>query len=223
MARRLQGNPRLDGPQFPDSTLGSPQTLDCSWEWGRDRSTGPAGAILQCLLDAHGNLLGRQALCEAGVVSRLGEALRSTPPLPFPSHPRPGPDQLVCDVVHDVGIVQATALVRPPAPDVDAGFVLQVGQMEVVPGVGAGGRLRTGCPGRRAGDRPPEDGRQWAGPLRAPVPPGSPVSDLGPHGWRGGDRGQAPTLVSLFITQVLDQIDFLLIPRLLPRPRPMGS
>lgn len=105
LARRLQGNPRLDGPQFPDSTLGSPQTLDCFWEWGWHRSTGPAGAILQPLLYAHGNLLGRQALCEAGAVSRLGEALRSTPPLLFPSYPGPGPHQLICDVVHDVGIV----------------------------------------------------------------------------------------------------------------------
>lgn len=131
-----------------------------------NRSTGPAGAILQSLLDAHGNLLGRQALYKAGAVSRLGKALRSMPPLPFPSHPGPGPDQLVCYVVHDVGIVQATALVRPPALDIDAGFALQVGQMEVVPGVGAGGSLRTGHPGRKTGDRPQEDGRQQAGPLR---------------------------------------------------------
>lgn len=166
LARHLQGNPRLDGPRFIDTTPGSPRTLDCSWDWGENRSTGPAGAILQSLLDAHGNLLGRQAFYKAGAVSRLGEALRSMPPLPFPSHPGPGPDQLVCDVVHDVGIVQATALVRPPALDIDAGFALQVGQMEVVPGVGAGGRLRTGHPGRQTGDRPQEDGRQWAGPLR---------------------------------------------------------
>ena len=114
-------------------------------------------------------------------------------------------------------------MVRPPALDVDAGFALQVRQMEVVSGVGAGGRLRTGCPGRWAGDRPPEDGRQWQGLSEPSVPPGSPVGDLGPHGWGGGDRGQAPTLVSLVVTQVLDQIDFLLVPRLLPRPRSLGS
>lgn len=54
--------------------------------------------------------------------------------LPTPNSLPPGPDQLVCDVVHDVGIVEAAALVWPPALDVDAGLALQVGQMEVVPG-----------------------------------------------------------------------------------------
>ena len=42
-------------------------------------------------------------------------------------------DQLVGHLVHDVGVVQAPALVLPPALDVDAGLLLKVGQVEVVP------------------------------------------------------------------------------------------
>lgn len=45
-------------------------------------------------------------------------------------------DQLVSNVVHDVGIVEAPPLVRPPALDIDAGLALQVGQVEIVPGAG---------------------------------------------------------------------------------------
>jgi hypothetical protein len=39
-------------------------------------------------------------------------------------------------VIHDVGIVEAPPLVRPPALDIDAGLALQVGQVEIVPGAG---------------------------------------------------------------------------------------
>lgn len=56
--------------------------------------------------------------------------------------PPPGSDQLVSNVVHDVCIVEAAALVRPPALDIDAGLALQVGQVEIVPGVEYGGRLK---------------------------------------------------------------------------------
>lgn len=56
--------------------------------------------------------------------------------------PPPGSDQLVSNVVHDVCVVEAAALVRPPALDIDAGLALQVGQVEIVPGVGRRGRLR---------------------------------------------------------------------------------
>ena len=42
-------------------------------------------------------------------------------------------DQLVGHLVHDVGVVEAAALVLPPALDVDAGLLLKVGQVEVVP------------------------------------------------------------------------------------------
>jgi hypothetical protein len=55
--------------------------------------------------------------------------------------PLPGPDQLVSNVIHDVGVVEATALVGPPALDVDAGLTLQVGQVEVVPGVRGQGEV----------------------------------------------------------------------------------
>lgn len=51
-------------------------------------------------------------------------------------------DQLVSNVVHDVGIVEAAPLVRPPALDIDAGLALQVGQVEIVPGAGCTRRLR---------------------------------------------------------------------------------
>lgn len=54
-------------------------------------------------------------------------------------------------------------MVRPPALDVDAGFALQIRQMEVVSGVGAGGRLRTGVPRQVGRGQAPEDVRQWQG------------------------------------------------------------
>lgn len=65
-------------------------------------------------------------------------------------------------------------------------------------------------------------GRRQAGPLRTFHALGSPVGDLGPHGRSRGHRGQVPTLTGIFITGVLDQIYFFLIPRLLPGPRPLG-
>lgn len=75
LASHLQGNPGLDGPGFPDSTPGSPQALHRSWDWGGDRNTGSTGAILQFLPQPHGMLPGRQDLCVAGELSKLGEAL----------------------------------------------------------------------------------------------------------------------------------------------------
>lgn len=51
-------------------------------------------------------------------------------------------DQLVSNMIHDVRIVEAAPLVRPPALDIDAGLVLQVGQVEIVPRVGCRRRLR---------------------------------------------------------------------------------
>lgn len=42
-------------------------------------------------------------------------------------------DQLVCDLVHHVGVVKSSSLVLPPAFDVDTRFLLKVGKMEVVP------------------------------------------------------------------------------------------
>lgn len=42
-------------------------------------------------------------------------------------------DQLVRNLVHDVGVIQSAALVLPPALDVDAGLLLKVWQVEVVP------------------------------------------------------------------------------------------
>lgn len=42
-------------------------------------------------------------------------------------------DQLVCDLVHHVGVVKSSSLVLPPAFDVDTWFLLKVGKMEVVP------------------------------------------------------------------------------------------
>lgn len=53
-------------------------------------------------------------------------------------------DQLVCNLVHDVGVIQPAALVLPPALDVDAGLLLKVGQVEVVPA--GGGRRGAQCP-----------------------------------------------------------------------------
>ena len=44
-------------------------------------------------------------------------------------------DQLVGHLVHDVWVVQPPPLVLPPAFDVDAGLLLKVGQVEVVPAV----------------------------------------------------------------------------------------
>lgn len=51
---------------------------------------------------------------------------------PSPAHT----DQLVCNLVHDVGIIQPAALILPPALDVDAGLLLKVRQVEVVPARG---------------------------------------------------------------------------------------
>lgn len=42
-------------------------------------------------------------------------------------------DQLVCDLVHHVGVVKSSPLVLPPAFDVDTRFLLKVGKMEVIP------------------------------------------------------------------------------------------
>lgn len=52
---------------------------------------------------------------------------------------------------------------------------------------------------------------------------GPPVGDLGAHGRSGGHRGQIPTVVTLIVTRVLNQVCFLLGPVLLPGPRPLGS
>lgn len=45
-------------------------------------------------------------------------------------------DQLVRNLVHDVGIIQSATLVLPPALDIDAGLLLKVWQVEVVPARG---------------------------------------------------------------------------------------
>lgn len=128
-----QGTPGPDEPGPPDSTPGSPWALrPLPGHGSRDRNRGPAGAIpaipTPCPPPSPWQAAGQAALCVAGEAPKLGKALRSTP------RPQPGPDQLVRDVVHDVGVVEAATLVGPPALDVDAGLALQVGQMEVVPG-----------------------------------------------------------------------------------------
>lgn len=43
-------------------------------------------------------------------------------------------DQLICNLIHDVGIIKSSPLVLPPALDVDTRFLLKVRQMEVVSG-----------------------------------------------------------------------------------------
>lgn len=58
----------------------------------------PAEAVPAELHPPDSKLLGRQASCVARETSRLREAIRSIPLPSFPLHPRPGHDQLVCDV-----------------------------------------------------------------------------------------------------------------------------
>lgn len=58
-----------------------------------------------------------------------------------PSHLPARTDQLVRNLVHDVGVIQSAALVLPPALDVDAGLLLKVRQVKVVPA--RGGRRRS--------------------------------------------------------------------------------
>lgn len=42
-------------------------------------------------------------------------------------------DQLVSDLVHNVGVVKSSSLVLPPAFDVDTWLLFKVGKMEVIP------------------------------------------------------------------------------------------
>lgn len=56
------------------------------------------------------------------------------------SLPRFRTHQFVSNLVHDVCIVETPSLVLPPALDVDAGLLVKIGQVEIVPGATGRGR-----------------------------------------------------------------------------------